>query len=162
MNARMNAPSQNQNPNDLALLLGRICMASVFLPSGIAKLLGYGKFAASLAGKTLLFGVPLPFPEGLALAAVAIEVIGPILLILGFEIRWIALIMIAFVVMANITSHRYWELEGDLRRANSTNFYKNIGLIGGLLFLYVSGAGAWSWDGWRSRRHLGGGRLASA
>ena len=36
--------------DDAALLLGRLLIAALLLPSGIEKLLGFSKFAASLSG----------------------------------------------------------------------------------------------------------------
>jgi putative oxidoreductase len=131
--------------NDLVLLLGRLLMAALFLPSGFSKLLGFTGFAASLATKGL------PYPEAWAAAAVAIEVLGPVALILGVFPRWTALLLIAFVVMASGTTHRYWEFtEAAARRAQEINFYKNVGIIAGLLFYFVSGPGAWSFARWRS------------
>ncbi len=135
--------------DDIALLLGRVAMVVFFLPSGLAKLFHVSRFAASLAAKTLPFGISLPFPESLAVAAVTIEVVGPILLLLGLETRAVALWMVAFVIMASLTSHRYWEMEGQLRQFNQSGFYKNVGVMAGFLFLYVSGAGMLSLDAWR-------------
>src|ERR1700704_809812 len=131
--------------NDLVLLIGRLLMAALFLPSGITKLLGFSGFAASLATKGL------PYPEAWAAAAIAIEVLGPIALIVGFLPRWTALLLIAFVVMASGTTHRYWEFtEAAARRTQEVNFYKNVGIVAGLLFYFVSGPGAWSFGRWRS------------
>jgi putative oxidoreductase len=114
-------------------------MAALFLPSGISKALGFSGFAASLATKGL------PYPEVWAAAAIAIEVLGPIALALGFVPRLTALLLIAFVVMASGTTHRYWEFtEAAARRAQEVNFYKNVGIIAGLLFYFVSGPGTWS------------------
>ncbi len=127
-------------------------MTVFFFPSGISKLVNFDHFAASLAAKCFPFGIPLPFPYALAVAAVAIEVIGPLLILLGLETRWAALLMVAFVVMASLTTHRYWEMEGQLRQFNQASFYKNIGVIAGFLFLYTSGAGVISWDALRRRR----------
>lgn len=124
-------------------------MAVLFVPSGIEKLFHYQAFVASLATKGL------PHPELWAPFAVATEAGGGLLLLLGVELRWIALLMIAFVIMATATTHLFWEFEGAVRRAQATNFYKNTAIIGGLLFLRVSGAGRWSWDGWRRRREAG-------
>src|SRR5439155_10812960 len=119
--------------NDLVLLVGRLLMVALFLPSGIGKLFGFSGFAASLAAKGL------PYPEAWAAAAVAIEVLGPIALILGFFPRWTAAILIAFVVMASATTHRYWEFsDAAARRAQEVNFFKNVGIIAGLLFYFVS------------------------
>jgi putative oxidoreductase len=131
---------------DVVLLLGRLAFAALFLPSGVQKLFNFGAFEASMAAKGL------PFPEIWSVLAVATEAGGGLLLLIGLEARWIALLMVAFVIMATATTHRFWEFEGAARRGQEVNFYKNIAIIGGLLFLYVSGAGRWSWDGGRRRR----------
>src|SRR5262245_61778495 len=136
-----------QQVNDAFLLLGRVFLAALFLPSGISKALGFGTFAASLSAKGL------PYPEAWALAAIAIEVLGPIALILGVVPRWTALALIAFVIMATATTHRYWEFaDAAARRAQEISFYKNAGILAGLLFYFVSGAGAWSVAGRRLGR----------
>jgi putative oxidoreductase len=130
--------------NDTALLLGRLLVAALFLPSGVSKAMGFGAFAASLAGKGL------PYSEVWAAAAVAVEVLGPIALILGVVPRATALALIAFVIVATATTHRYWEFtDAAARRAQELNFYKNVGIIGGLVFYFASGAGAWSIAGRR-------------
>jgi putative oxidoreductase len=133
--------------NDLILLVGRCAIAALFLPGGIQKLMNYNAFAAQLGGRGLPFGWSLPHPEIFAMLAVAIEVIGPLLILLGIQTRWAALLMAGFVIMATATSHRYWEFaDAAAYRVQSSNFYKNIGIFGGLLFLHVAGAGAFSWD----------------
>ena len=130
--------------NDAFVLLGRLFLAALFLPSGISKAMGFSTFAASLAAKGL------PYSEVWAAAAVAIEVLGPIALILGVVPRWTSLVLIAFVIMATATTHRYWEFtDAAARRAQEINFYKNGGIVAALLFYFVSGAGAWSFAGWR-------------
>lgn len=131
--------------NDPALLIGRLCMAALFLPSGIGKAGSFAGFAKSLAGRGLSV-----FPEGWAAAAVAIEVVAPLLLIAGLFTRWAAVALIAFTLMATATSHRYWDYPPEQQRAQEINFYKNVAVVGGLLFLFVSGAGRWSAD---ARRH---------
>jgi putative oxidoreductase len=62
-------------------------------------------------------------------------------------------VLIAFVIMATATTHRYWEFaDATARRAQEISFYKNAGIMAGLLFYFVSGAGAWSVAGWRLGR----------
>jgi len=95
---------------DAALLVGRLLMAALFLPGGIAKALAFSAFAASLADKGL------PFPEVWAAAAVLIEVLAPVALIAGVLPRTSALLLFAFTVVATATSHRYWEYAEPARR----------------------------------------------
>ncbi len=128
--------------DDLALLLGRLLIAALFLPSGISKLMTFSQFAASLGQR----GVP--YPDVLAGLGVAVEVLGPIALILGIWPRLTALAMIAFVASATLVSHRYWEFTDEAaRRAQEINFYKNLGIIGGLLFYFAAGSGAFALRG---------------
>ena len=122
---------------DAALLTGRLLMAALFLPGGIMKALGFSAFAASLADKGL------PSPELWAAAAVLIEVLAPIALLAGVLPRTTALLLFAFTVAATATSHRYWEFAEPARRAQEINFFKNMGLLGGMLFYFVSGPGTW-------------------
>ncbi len=137
---------------DVALILGRIAIAVFVLPSGRSKVLHFNRFALGLAANGLPFGIALPFPYVFAAAAVAIEVAGPLLILIGLRTKWVALLMVAFVAMASLTTHRYWEMEGQLRQINSTNFYKNLAIMGGLLFLYASEAGFFSLDSFKKRR----------
>jgi putative oxidoreductase len=127
-----------QRTHDAILLLGRLLVATMFLPSGITKLSNFDGFTTSLADKGL------PHAELWAVAAVAIEMLAPIALMIGVFPRLTALALIAFVIAATATSHRYWELQEPLRRAQQINFFKNVGVSGGLLFYFVSGPGRWS------------------
>ncbi len=129
--------------NDTALLLGRLLMASQFLIAGIPKALqGYGGGFAQYLGSQ---GVP--YPEIVGAIAVAIEVLVPVALVLGLWPRISALLLIAFVIVATGLAHRFWEFPEAQQQAQMNNFLKNVALIGGLLFYYVSGPGAWSLAG---------------
>ena len=129
--------------NDTALLIGRLLMASLFLTAGLPKALqGYGGGFAQYLGSQ---GVP--YPEIVGIIAVAIEVLVPVALILGLWPRISALLLIAFVLVATGLAHRFWEFPEAQQQAQMNNFLKNIAILGGLLFYYVSGPGAWSLAG---------------
>ena len=135
--------------NDAALLLGRLLVAALFVPGGFNKLVAFPGFAASLAAKGL------PYPEVWAVLAVAAELGGGLAVLLGFQARWAALLLLAFTVMASGTSHRFWEYADPDRRNQSIHFWKNAAIMGGFLFLYASGPGAWSLDAWLRRTRRG-------
>jgi len=71
-----------ERTNDALVLLGRLLMATLFLPSGIGKLLEFQTFAARPTLQALPFG-----GTAWAAAAVAIEVLVPSALIIGFAPR---------------------------------------------------------------------------
>ena len=133
--------------NDALLLLARLLMAALFLPSGIAKAMSLAPFAEMLASNGL------PYAEVWAYAAVAAEILGAIALILGILPSSTALLLVVFVALATGISHRYWEFaDAAVRRGQEISFYKNIGIVAGLLFYFASGAGSWSGAGLMSRK----------
>ena len=126
---------------DAALLLGRLCVAALFLPSGVNKLLTFSSFAASLGTKGL------PYPTVL----VAAEVLGPLALIVGAWARWTAVALVAFTAVTLWIAHRHSGFGALLRPRQSVEFYRTLAIIGGLLFYFGSGPGAWSWRGGTGR-----------
>jgi putative oxidoreductase len=129
--------------NDTFLLVGRLSMASLFLSSGIPTALqGYGGAFSKYLG---MLGVP--YPEIMGVVATAVEVLVPIALILGAFPRICALLLIAFVLAATGLAHRFWEFGGVQYQDQLINFTKNIAILGGLLFYFVSGPGAFSLAG---------------
>jgi putative oxidoreductase len=89
----------------------------------------------------------VPYPEYVGMVATAVEVLVPVALILGLWPRISSLLLLAFVVAATVLAHRYWEYPAAQQQGQMFNFLKNIAIIGGLLFYYVSGPGAWSLSG---------------
>jgi putative oxidoreductase len=122
--------------NDFVLLVARLAVAALYLPSGFSKLFGLSGFAASLAAKGVLF------PEVLAFVGAATEVVGAAALVLGLAPRLTAVALVGFTVVATLISHRYWDFPEAARQAQQIQFLKNVGIIGGLLFYFVSGPGA--------------------
>lgn len=132
---------------DTILLLGRILVAVVFLPSGFMKLAGLGAFAATLEAR----GVPAPYLMGLIGGAT--EFFGALAVLLGLQLRYAAALMIVFVIVATAISHRYWEFTDQaIYRFQRSAFFKNIAIVAGLLFLFVSAAGRFSVDALLRRR----------
>lgn len=115
-------------------LAGRICLAIVFLNSGIQHLLGFSDFVSSIAGKGL------PVPGLLAVGAIIALLLGSISLILGYKTQIGAILLIIFLIPTSFFFHP--PFDGQL-----TNFLKNLSLIGGLLILMSSGPGLISVDG---------------
>jgi putative oxidoreductase len=130
---------------DAALLLGRLFVAALFLPSGVNKLLAFSSFAASLAAKGL------PYPTVIAALLVAAEVVGPIALIAGAWPRWTALALVALAAVTLWIGHRHSGLSVLMRPSRNVEFYRTVAIMGGLLFYFASGPGAWSWRGGAAR-----------
>jgi putative oxidoreductase len=126
-------------------LLGRLAMGWIFVQSGFGKLTDVAGFAAVLAKR----GVPAPSFFGWLGAIV--EFGGGLLIIFGVKIRYAAILMVLFVIVATAISHRYWEFTGADLAIQRSNFWKNVTIVGGLLFMFLAGAGRYSVDGVRGK-----------
>src|SRR3954462_3517942 len=127
--------------NDIALLIGRILIAVLFLVASYNKLKGLG-------GSTAYFtklGVPAPAIAAPVVAA--FELIAAILVLVGFKTRCAALAIALFVVIAALLAHTNF---ADGNQLN--HFTKNLAIAGGALALFVAGAGAYSMDAKAGRR----------
>ena len=85
-------------------------------------------------------------PTVIAYLVAAIDLFGGLLILVGFQTRWTASVLIIFVVLTLIFAHPFWTFEGPSRAANQVQFYKNLAIIGALLFLIVLGPGRYSLD----------------
>lgn len=121
-------------------LVGRLLLAAVFLPAGFSKITGF-------AGTVGYIGsVGMPMPTVSAVAAIAVEILGGLALVLGFQTRIAALVLAAFTLVASFFFHNFWALPEAQQMMQQLMFFKNIGLVGGLLTLAAWGAGKLSLD----------------
>ena len=121
--------------NNIALLIGRILIAALFLIAAYNKFKGLG---GSTAYMTKL-GVPAP---SIAAPAVALfEVAVGLFVLVGFKTRLTALAVGAFCIFTAWLAHKNF---GDANQLN--HFLKNLAIAGGCLGLFVSGPGTFSVD----------------
>jgi putative oxidoreductase len=133
------------NTADIVLLIGRILLGLIFVRSGYGKLFAMDAYAATFPGRGL--------PTALVYLAVPVEFFGGLALVFGFATRYVAIVMAIFVVVASVSSHAYWNFaDAAARRAQDSNFFKNMAILGGMFFLFVCGAGRLSLDNWLSKR----------
>ncbi len=117
------------------LLVARVCLASVFLVSGVHKAVWYKKAVAEFKlAQAPLVSVTLP-------ATIALHLLGSLCLILGVFTTEVALVLAAFTLLATERAHGFWRYDGSMRLDRSRIAMANLGLIGGLLLLAVTGAG---------------------
>ena len=125
---------------DEVLLAARILLVVLFLVFGWGKLTNY----SGTVGYMAQTGVPIP-PVA-ALVAIAVELFVSIAVVLGVWTRPLAVLLALYMLVVAFIGHHYWTMTGADQYANMTNFYKNIGIMGGFFLLYVTGAGKYSID----------------
>lgn len=116
------------------MLIGRVLISIIFLVSGYGKIVGF-------AGTVAFVGTALPFPTLLTALAIIIEVVGGLMLFIGYKTRLAAAALIVFTVVATLAFHL-----NLADQAQNVQFMKNLAIIGGLLYVKAFGAGSMSLD----------------
>ena len=114
-------------------LIGRILISALFLISAFNKIFDLDGSMGWMEG----FGVPgfLIFP------AIAIEIILPVLVIVGYQARIAAGILSIFCLATAFIFH--FDISDQMQ---FILFLKNIGLAGGFLFIVANGTKDWAVD----------------
>ncbi|MGZ5843281.1 MAG: DoxX family protein [Xanthobacteraceae bacterium] len=121
---------------DVLLLIGRVLLAVLFLMTVWTG----GPAAAYL--KSLNY----PSPDIMSQLAHVVEGIVAITLILGVATRYGAALGAVFVVIALLTAHLYWQFPEAAQGLQYVFLSKDLAITGGLLVLFVTGAGSISVD----------------
>jgi putative oxidoreductase len=79
-------------------------------------------------------------PADLLPAVIALEILGAVLLIVGYRTRIVAIALAAFTALAAVIFHRVPDPMQHML------LMKNLAITGGLLVLAARGAGTWSLD----------------
>jgi putative oxidoreductase len=120
--------------NNLIAVVARVLLAQLFILAGLSKL-GAG-YAATQA-----YMHAMGVPGGLLPLVILLEVGGGMALVLGFLTRWVALALTVYCVVAALIFHHNVSDQNQM-----ILFMSDIAVAGGLLVLYLHGAGALSLD----------------
>ena len=124
----------NRN-NEILAVAGRVLLAALFLPSGIAKLVGFTGMSLFVASKGL------PASELLVASSAVLEICASLALLAGWKIRWAALALTVFTLLAAVLFHDFWASPANVEMFQRQAFFKNLGIAGGLLLLAALGPG---------------------
>ena len=115
--------------------LARVLMCSLFIWDGVLQL-------RDPAGAVQYFAsVNVPVPNIAVWVSIAVHLLGGIAILVGFMTRWAAA---ALLLLCLYTAFGVHLPAGDMD--NMMNFYKNLVMAGGFLYIIAYGAGALSFD----------------
>ena len=114
-------------------ILGRIFLSTIFLIEGINKILNYEN--------TIEYMENFSVPEYLAIPAIIVEILFPLLLVVGYQTKISALILAMFTLATALIFHTDFSNQMQL-----ISFLKNFAIAGGFLIIFVNGAGKYSID----------------
>ena len=114
-------------------VLGRIFLSTIFLIEGINKIFNYEN--------TIEYMENFSVPVYLAIPAIIVEILFPLLLVVGYQTKISALVLAMFTLATALIFHTDFTNQMQL-----TSFLKNFAIAGGFLIIFVNGAGKYSID----------------
>ena len=112
---------------------GRIFLSTLFLIEGINKILNYEGTIQYMES----FGVP----EYLAMPAIIIEILFPLLLIIGYKTKIASLVIAIFTIIVATIFHTNFD-----DHMQFITFFKDTAIAGGFMIIMVNGSGRFSLD----------------
>jgi putative oxidoreductase len=128
----------------LLTVVGRVMLCTIFL-------LAAGNDIFKFSGVTqMMQTVGIPAPPLMLAGAIMFSIVGSLLVIVGYQARVGAAMLLVFLVLASFYFHAFWKLEGEAQQMQMIHFMKNLSMAGAMLFIMANGSGPLSLDG-RSR-----------
>jgi uncharacterized membrane protein YphA (DoxX/SURF4 family) len=120
--------------------LARILVASIFIISGLGQIFGFAATAEMMGN------IGFPAPEFFLIGAIAFELLGGLSLILGFQTRIGATLLIIFIILATLIFHVPFITDAVKGQAEAIQTLKNLAILGALVKFWIDGAGAFALD----------------
>jgi len=114
-------------------IIGRIFLSAIFLINGVVKIFNYEG--------TIQYMENFNVPGYLIIPAITVEILFSILLIIGYQTKFSALVLLLFTLALAIIFHTDFSNQMQLM-----SFLKNIAIVGGFLIIFVYGPGKYSID----------------
>ena len=105
-------------------VIGRIFLSALFLFNGIAKIFDYEG--------TIKYMENFSVPGYLIIPAIIIEILFPILLIIGYKTRLSAIALASFTILLAVIFHTDFSNQIQL-----TQFLKNFAIAGGFIIIFA-------------------------
>lgn len=134
-----------------SITAGRILLGLYFLLPGLMKLASPAQTIAYMESHAIPFAPPLMWFSAI------VNIVGGLLLISGRHVRLVAYGFVLYILLVNFLLHDFWTMSQDVVQHETQNFFKNLGILAGLLVLAgISSPRALSLgDWWKSDRSVG-------
>ncbi|MES2121385.1 MAG: DoxX family protein [Chlamydiota bacterium] len=135
--------------------LGRALLSLIFLASGINQILNWDttlqllqrtlndSLVSAMQNPLLSQGIEWAAGQAFVLLVLAVvfQLLGGLMVFLGINTRFGAMLLLLFVIAATGLFHQFWALQGADRDLQMIMFLKNVSIAGGLLFIIAYGNG---------------------
>lgn len=122
-------------------LLGRLLLATIFFMAAVGNKIPHFSDVAKY-----MESAGVPAPQFMLAGAIAFLVVGSLSIIVGYQARIGAALLLTFLVLASYYFHPFWRLEAQAQQEQMIHFMKNLSMMGAMLFIVANGAGPMSVD----------------
>jgi len=126
---------------DVSALVARVLLAAIFILGGWGKIAGFEGTVGYIASKGM------PFPPLMAAGAIAVELVGGLLLLFGYRARWAAMAIFLFLIPTTLIFHAFWAVPAEQVMTQRNDFFKNAAIMGGMLMVWAFGPGRFAIGG---------------
>lgn len=124
-----------------SLLAGRFLLGVYFILPGISKITGFTATAAYMAEHNV------PLISVLLVMTIAIQLSCGLAIIVGYKGQYAAFLLAGLTLVISLFMHNFWDYEEGMEKAHELqNFFKNMGILAGLLVVAGLGTGRFSLD----------------
>ncbi len=125
----------------VCLLTGRALLGLYFILPAVGKIADFEGTSAYMAAHNV------PMIPVLLLVTIIIQLGAGSALIVGFKGKWSAFVLAGLTLVISLIMHNFWDYaEGAERTHEAQNFFKNMGIVAGLLVVSALGTGRLSLD----------------
>jgi len=121
------------HPHPFLARTGRTLLSIIFLVSGVGKIPGWSGSLEYMQAH----GIPEPWAPILLAIATVIEIVGGVMLLVGFRDRAAALVLFLYLIPVTLVLHSFWEAPAAEALSQRVAFLKNLAIMGGLLAVYA-------------------------
>ena len=128
----------NPHTQSVMALVGRVLIALLFVVAGFGKIGGFDGVAGYIASKGL------PMPQVLAALTIALELVGGLMLMAGYKVRWVAIAFFLWLIPTTFIFHKFWGIDAAQVQNQMNHFLKNVSIMGAMLMLVAFGPGRYA------------------
>ena len=128
-------------------VLGRLLLCTIFFMAAVGNKIPHFSQVAKV-----MESVGIPAPQFMLVGAIVFLIVGSVSVIVGYQARIGATLLLVFLVLATYYFHAFWKLDGQAQQDQMIQFMKNLSMMGAMLFIIANGSGPMSLDAKLAKR----------
>jgi putative oxidoreductase len=126
---------------DFFMLVGRVCISSMFLWAAFDKMKNWNATVAHLRAKHV------PKIDLLLPVSLALKILGGLSIFFGWYAHLGAFLLLIVALPSVVFFHSFWNAPENEKMLQKKIFMKEIAVIGGLFLILAGGSGPWGFGG---------------